>query len=258
MDRIAADREVGLMRRAIHANGGARFESAGEVVIRGWSGGLAWLSKRGRAFGDFEARCSTREQRTELVSYPRKGQRGVFDRSGVRIESSDGAILAERSDPREHFPGGRRLLRWDELDVLYFAGYAIWGYACCPFVFDWPGFETRELDPWNESGERWERLEVTFPEEVDAHSRLQTFYFDERSLLRRIDYDPEVFGKWVHSAHLCEGHRDFDGFVFPTRRRVRSRSRGNRVRRFPNFIRIDVSAVELRTAEAARVASSVS
>jgi hypothetical protein len=245
MNETTAVKGTDLVRRAIAAHGGRRFEAASEVVIRGWGGGLAPRSKRGRVIGDFEARCSTSEQRTELSPYPRKGQRGIFDHTGVRIESSDGAILAERADPRALFPGGRRQLWWDKLDFLYFAGYAMWGYACTPFIFAWPDVESREVEAWEEDGQRWQRLEVTFPKEMHVHSRRQTFYFDERDLLQRIDYDPELFGSWVHSAHICDEHRDFDGFVFPTRRRVYPRKRNNRVRRFPTFVRIDVSEVEL-------------
>jgi hypothetical protein len=235
-----------LVRRAVAAHGQGRFDAATEVVVRGWGGGLAPRSKRGRVIGDFEARCSTGEQRTVLSPYPRMGQRGIFDRTGVRIESDDGAILAERFNPRPRFPGGRRRLWWDELDFLYFAGYAMWGYACSPFVFTWPGVSSREIEPWEEEGERWRRLEVNFPQEMHVHSREQTFYFDDQDLLRRIDYDPEVFGSWVHSAHVCDEHRDFGGFVFPTRRRVYGRKRNNRVRRVPTFVRIDVTDVELR------------
>jgi hypothetical protein len=165
----------------------------------------------------------------------------------VRIESvGDGTVLAERADPRDRFPGGRRRLWWDRLDFLYFVGYAIWGYACTPFIFTWPGVETRELEPWEEGGRRWRRLEVTFPERMHVHSRVQTFYFDDRGLLGRLDYDPEVFGGWVRSAHLCAEHRDFDGLSFPTRRRVHPRRRDNRVRRFPTYVRLDIAQVELR------------
>jgi hypothetical protein len=236
-----------LLERAIGAHGGDRFRAASEIVVRGWAGGLAPRSKRGRALGDFEARCRTSEQHTAFASYPRKGLRGVFDRSGVRIESvADGAIVAARADPRAAFPGGRRQLWWDRLDFLYFAGYAMWGYACSPFVFEWPGFVTKEIDPWDERGERLRRLEVRFPDGMHVHSRRQVYYFDERGLLRRIDYDPQVFGKWVRSAHYCDEHREFDGIVFPTRRRVYGRRRDNTARRIPTFVRIDVSAVEVR------------
>jgi hypothetical protein len=235
-----------LLELALEAHGRERFERASEIVIRGWAGGLAPRSKRGRVLGEFEARCSTREQRTEFASYPRPGRRGVFEASGVRVESvADGTVLSARADPRAAFPGGRRLLWWDQLDFLYFAGYAIWSYACTPFVFTWPGVESRESEPWDEAGHRWRRLEVTFPEGMHVHSRRQRFYFDEQGLLARIDYDPEVFGKWVRSAHVCGEHRDFDGLRFPTRRRVYPRRRDNRVGRFPTFVRLDISQVEL-------------
>ena len=50
------------------------------------------------------------------------------------------------------------------------------------------GFEVRERGPWLEDRERWRRLVVRFPADVPAHSREQTYYFDEHGLLRRLDY----------------------------------------------------------------------
>jgi tetratricopeptide (TPR) repeat protein len=79
-------------------------------------------------------------------------------------------------------------LWWDDLDLLYFGGYALWGYTSAPFIFTRPGFELEEVEPWTEDGERWPGLRVRFPEDVPAHSREQTYYFDDRWLIRRNDY----------------------------------------------------------------------
>jgi hypothetical protein len=173
----------------------------------------------------------------------------VFTAQRVWIEEG-GAVVAERRDPRAVFPYGRRALWWDHLDLVYFAGYALWGYACAPFLFAQEGYEVRELGPWEEDGESWRRLAVTFPDGIPAHSREQVFYFDEAFLLRRGDYTAEVFGGWAKAAHYCGEHREFGGILFPTRRRVYPRARSNRPRRFPTLVRIDVDSVELTGARA--------
>jgi hypothetical protein len=247
IDAARTDSASDLLERAIAAHGGERFDRATEIVIRARAGGLAQRSKRfGRVIGDFEVRCSTREQRSVLSDYPRRGRRGVFERSEVRIESAeDGSVLARRADPRSLFPGGRRQLWWDDLDFLYFAGYAMWGYANAPFLLKRTDVDTREIEPWREGGRELRRVEAVFPPELQVHSRRQVFYFDDDGLLRRNDYDPEVFGGWVHSAHCADEHREFDGLVFATRRRVYGRRRNGTVRRFPTFIRIDVTEVEV-------------
>ncbi len=112
-------------------------------------------------------------------------------------------------------------LRWDDLDVLYFLGYALWNYAVTPYLFLWQGFETREGGVWQEpDGARWRRLHVTYPTSVPTHSREQTLYFDERGWLQRLDYTAEIFGQLARAAHYCSSHQVFDGLVFPTHRVV--------------------------------------
>jgi len=88
-------------------------------------------------------------------------------------------------------------------------------------VFLWAGFECREGPEWHEpDGSRWRTLHVRHPADFPTHSRDQTFYFDERGLLRRLDYTADVFGPLARGTHLCEDHQTFNGFVFPTHRVV--------------------------------------
>jgi len=238
---------VSLLEEAIAAHGGLeRWSAVDEVVLDARSGGAAPTMKlKRRAVARYRARISTREPRTVISPLPRPGQRGVFTADSVRIETDEGDVVAERRDARSRFPGGRRALWWDHLDLVYFAGYALWGYACAPFVFAREGFETREIEPWEEGGETWRRLAVTFPADVPAHSREQTFAFDRRGLLRRNDYTAEVFGRWARGAHYVSDHREFDGIVFPTRRRVYPRTRSGRRLPGPLIVRIDLDDVRL-------------
>jgi hypothetical protein len=241
-----------LLATALEAHGGAdRWVRIDEVVLDVRSGGFAPLVKgRRREIARYRGRFSTREPRAVLDPYPRPGQRGLFERDEVRIESEDGRVLERRPDPRSRF-GLRRKLWWDHLDMLHFAGYAMWNYACAPFLLAGEGFESREIEPWDEDGERWRRLAVRFPPTIPTHSREQVFHFDASGRLRRHDYTAEVFGGWAKAAHYCDEHREFGGIVFPTRRRVYPRSRSGRPRPVPLLVRIDIDSAELVACAAA-------
>jgi len=82
------------------------------------------------------------------------------------------------------------------------------------------GFALREGTPLQQGDEVWRSLVATFPPDIPTHSRQQTFYFDERGWLRRLDYTAEVIYSWAASSNLCADHKRFSGILVPTRRRV--------------------------------------
>ena len=154
------------MAQTIAAHGGAQlWEGAGEVRVEVSSGGLAFASKlQGRAVRGVDARVSTRGQHVTLSPYPGPGERGVLREDGsVRIETDAGEMIRVRENAREACAHLRHKLWWDRLDILYFATQALWTYVSTPFVFERDGYGVRELEPWNEDGELFRRLAVTFP-----------------------------------------------------------------------------------------------
>ena len=169
-----------------------------------------------------------------LDPFPRPGLIGHFNRQHVRIETRDEArIVAQRDLQRSADGKVMRRLVWDDLDLLYFLGYALWNYAVTPFVFLWTGFECREGAPLRESnGTVLRSLDVIYPHAFPAHSRNQRFYFDDAGLLRRIEYSAEVFGDWARAVHECDSHRAFDGLVIPRHRVVFARARRGHPLRF--------------------------
>ncbi len=236
-----------LLTAALEAHGGlTRWRSVREIRARLRSGGFALASKwKPRAFRAYEATISTAEPRVVVAPYPGPGRRGVFETAAVSIESGTGAVLARRGNPRAHFRGLRHALWWDHLDALHFAGYALWNYFTAPFLFLSPGIAAREIEPWEERGERWRRLHVTFPPGLPTHSRDQVFYFDGTGLLRRHDYTAEVFGGWAKAAHYSAEHASSAGLVFPRRRRVYPRRADGRPRPFPTLVWIDVDDLQI-------------
>ena len=97
---------------------------------------------------------------------------------------------------------------------------AVWNYLTAPFVFTYPDVEAKEIDPWQEAGETWRRLAVTFPPSNANHNPDQIFYYyDEKYMQRRLDYSPQVTGR-PPIAHYTHDPKTFDGFVFPARHLV--------------------------------------
>jgi hypothetical protein len=243
-DAVVGDGRA-LAEKAVAGHGGiTAWQQVEEVVVQVSSGGFAFASKfQGHAVRGVNARVATSGQQVLFEGYPSSGQRGVLEADGsVRIETPEGAVAAARASPRAAFGDLRHRLWWDRLDILYFATYAIWTYIATPFVFLREGYELRELDPWDERGESWRRLAVSFPEEVHTHSREQVFYIDDAGLIRRHDYTAEPFGGWARAAHYCFDHRSFDGLLLPTRRLVYPRRADNRPRSHPRLVWIEVSA----------------
>jgi hypothetical protein len=108
-----------------------------------------------------------------------------------------------------------------------------------------PGVVTQEIDPWNEEGEVWRRLQVTFPDTIAPHSRVQTYYFDsDTGLQRRLDYSPDVNGNPPLAQYTSE-HKDFNGLIVPTRRRVLLRRPDNTAIHERASILLDVTDVAL-------------
>jgi hypothetical protein len=234
-----------LLRLAIEAHGGEeRWREVGALDLRYTAGGLGFAMKmRGLRPKRFDAHVDTDAPRATLRSFPKPGRRGLLDGQAVRIETDTGELVASRERPADEFRKPRRLVRWDDLDLLYFGGYAIWGYATAPFHLMRDDVELAELEPWHEDGETWRRLRARYPPEIPVHSREQVFHFDEHGLLRRNDYTAKAFGSRAHAAHYSYDHRTFDGLVFPMRRRVHPRRGHGRPLRAVTIIAIEVESV---------------
>ena len=61
--------------------------------------------------------------------------RTSFEPHRVAIETMDGHVIQERLTPRDSFAGHALDTPWDQLQLAYFAGYAMWTYLTTPFVF---------------------------------------------------------------------------------------------------------------------------
>lgn len=75
-----------------------------------------------------------------------------------------------------------------------------------------------------------------------AHTRQQTYYFDEAGLLRRLDYAVDILGGGPAVNYPSE-YREFDGIMVPTRRRVYVRNPDGSPVRDPISIAIEITNV---------------
>jgi hypothetical protein len=171
--------------------------------------------------------------------------RWIFSKDRVWIEHRDGWIAEERSSPRAAFAGHVRNTPWDRLHLTYFLGYAIWNYLTAPFLFTTPGFDAHELDAHVEGRQTWRVLEVIYPDNIPAHTKTQKLYFDDAFMLKRLDYVTDVLGGVA--AHYCYDPVTVDGLVFPTFRRVVTRTPEGPLLSGRTSFALDYTSLEVRT-----------
>ncbi|PTB52857.1 hypothetical protein M431DRAFT_557419 [Trichoderma harzianum CBS 226.95] len=168
--------------------------------------------------------------------------RGYFDYDRTWLEARDGSVIKEYKQNRSSFKDHVRTTQWDDLQLTYFISYAMCNYLSIPFLFIRPDFTTRELEPHTEGRDNWRVLEVTYPDGFPTHTKVQKFYFDDKDfLLRRMDYVTDV-AKGV-AAHYCWDHKNIDGLVFPTLRRIVRRNGDVAVFNGPSGFVIDYTNV---------------
>ncbi len=195
------------------------------------------------------AYISTKTQRVAFhhfgLRHDEPDLRWVWTPDRVWIERADGCILDSRDEPRQHFSGYEYSSVWDDLDVLYFSGYALWNYFLAPYYFSWPQFSTRELDSHSKSGKIWRVLEVTYPDHFPTHCKVQKYYFDDHHQLRRLDYYAEVTKGMA--AHYCFDEKEIEGLFFPMLRRV-LRNIDGETPGGPSMVLLNIHSIVLRHA----------
>ncbi len=236
-----------LLDQVLDAHGGLdNWRRVATIDLRlSIRGGLADLKRPAGGLKDAHIRLDTRRQHTMITPYPAPGSRGRFADGVVTIESEAGETKQTLAEPRRSFAGHDLLTPWTPEQFLYFVGYAFHNYVTMPFLLTQNGVVLEELAPHEEHGETWRALKATFPADLHVHYPVQTFYFDSRGYLVRNDYAPEVSGGGA-ASHYTFDHRVFDGFVFPTHRRVVRRDGENRtLLTAPSIFILEVGSVVL-------------
>ncbi|MHB9856055.1 hypothetical protein ACSYGO_43385 [Streptomyces krungchingensis] len=232
-----------LVTTVIEAHGGlARYNRFSSATVHFRLGGSLWrLKGQEGTLSQGTVRLSLLRQYASHHPFTAAGLWTSVTARRVAVETVGCEVTAERFDPRASFPSDAHAA-WDDLQLAYFTGYAMWTYLTSPFTFGSPGFRSVELPPVVEEGEIWRRLEVTFPEHIATHCRRQVFFFDSDGLLRRHDYTPEVVNAGP-AAHYPSAYEEFDGIMVPTRRRVYRLGADGTVFREQKLVTIDIDSV---------------
>jgi hypothetical protein len=238
-----------LLNEVLISHGGAeRWQSVKSIAAHGGVVGLLPKRFAGNRLAHATFEVQVGKQHTVLHDFPEAGKRAVFDEGTVRIETSHGEKLDARTDARSAFfglSGVRRNFHWDPLDVAYFAGYASWNYLTSPLLLTRDGVSVTDGGTCHMRGEIWRRLEVRFPRKLHTHCERQTFYVDAEGLIRRHDFVAQPVGSWARAALYCDQHREFDGLIFPTRRRVFPRGLGRQVLFRPTLLALEFQEIEI-------------
>jgi hypothetical protein len=210
-----------LLAFAIEAHGGMeRWNSFTSLAAEVSIDGAIWhLKQQAGLLADKVFDIDTHNQHVIITPFMRDDLRSVFAPGLLTLESGDGTVEESRESPEASFSGQTADSPWDKFHVAYFASEALWTYLTSPFLYTYPGFETEEIDPWQEDGEEWRRLRVTFPDYIKSHTKTQVTHFGSDGLVRRHDYTVDILGG-TPGANYPTGYREFQGLMMPTKRRI--------------------------------------
>ena len=240
-----------LLDEVLDSHGGLeRWRTARTIHARVRSGGLLIRTRvPGNRFADYHVTVHVHEARAVLDPFPSTGQRGVFEGGAARIESHDGQVISSRANARSAFfgrSGLRRNIRWDPLDSVYFAGYAMWNYLTAPYLLTREDIDVSEGETWQQGGDT-SAARRALPT-GDRHTLVPPdLLLRRRGHLRRHDYVAEVIGRWARAAQYCADPVHAGGLVFPTRRRVYPIGPGNRSLPFPTLVSMRLTEVRVET-----------
>ncbi len=242
-----------LLDRVLDVHGGlADWKEVTAVTAHLSLGGAFWGWKGWpEVYAHQTVKLDTRREHITFEPFTHRDRVSVLDVSPglpeqVEIRTTGGRVIETRDNPRASFPAYGNDTPWDAVQVAYFTSAAMWNHLTAPFVFTYPGVGTREIEPWDEDGQRWRRLAVRFPPSIAGHNREQVFYYDAGYHQRRIDYRPEVTGSPI--AHYTYEPRTFDGFLFYRLQLVHLRGADNVADKEFAPITIDIHSVELTRA----------
>lgn len=235
-----------LLDHVIEAHGGmARWNSFTTLSAHLSQGGILWpLKGKAGLLDEVDIRIELHRPWTSHSPFGAPQRRTAVTPDRVVIETTDGAAVEDVQAPRASFSGHQLDTPWNDSQLAYFVGYAIWNYFTMPFTLAGPGFSMVELPTWHEDGQPLRRLQVTFPAHIATHSPVQTFYFSDDGLLRRHDYEVDISGG-APAAHYLSAHETVQGIVVPTKHMIYVRDADGGHQPEPVVVSINASAITL-------------
>jgi hypothetical protein len=234
-----------LLELAVKAHGGLeRWNKVTSVNVAASITGAIWFVKsKGDVLKNVIMTIATKKERV-TTDFPGQDKRTIFEPARIVMEKTNGTLIDTRDDPEKSFRGQQRETPWDDIDVAYFCGEALWTYLNTPFLYTHEGFATEEVSSIQVEGEKWRRLKVTFPDSVKSHSREQISCFGPDGLLRRHDYTVDILGGATGLNYASE-YRDVDGIIVPTKRRIYAYEGDYQIVKEPLLVAIDMGEISL-------------
>ena len=227
--------------RALKAYGGeAVWKDAIAVDSTVTVGGLLFQLKGRNIPPHAKITVDVKRPHTVIDPVDQSGDIGVLDGFSVMILSPSGSIVEQRADAREHLQNASVTTQWDRLNLVYFLGYAFWGYYSLPNQLMRTDIQWTEL--------RDGLLQADYGTNLPVHSRIQRFWFDTNTgLLRRNDYTPVAAARDARAANVVFEHEVSNGIRYTSKRRVKMTfGQYGWALPFPDFITIDVEHWQLR------------
>jgi hypothetical protein len=234
-----------LLNMAVEAHGGLdRWSAVKTIDVELSITGAIWHVKgRPDVLRDIAMRVEAGRERV-VTTFADKDVRTTFEPDRVLIEQKDGTLIENRDNPERSFTDQPAEAPWDDVQVAYFSGEALWTYLNTPFLYTQPGFETEEIAPIEADGEKWRRLKVTFPDRVKSHTREQISCFGPDGLLRRHDYTVDILGG-ATGLNFALDYMNVDGIMIPRQRRVYAYEGDYQIVKDPVLVAIDMTKVTL-------------
>jgi hypothetical protein len=234
-----------LLDLAVKAHGGLdRWNRVKAIKVAASITGAIWFVKgKGDVLKNVVLTAQTRNERV-TVDFPGQDKRAIFEPTRIVIEKVDGTVIEARDNPEKSFEGQKRETPWDDIQVAYFVGEALWTYLNTPFLYTHDGFLAEEISSIQVEGETWRRLKITFPDDVKSHSKEQISCFGPDGLLRRHDYTVDILGG-ATGLNYASDYRDVDGIIVPAKRRVYAYKGDYQLVKEPLLVGIDMGEISL-------------
>lgn len=224
------------IHKAVEAYGGkSLWQSASKIRAVVSASGWAFTIKRRPPIKHAQFLCHVHEPIAQLssVGSTSNGDVWLLEGEDVSRVSQGGESVDARKQARSYFPFGRRLLRWDDLDMAYFANYAFWNYLTLPALLMNSTITWSEVKPGV--------LSACFPTLLPTHSSKQQFTFSsETGLLDRYDYTAEVMAPFANAVNVVKEHSVMGGVYVASKRAVTPRGPFGSVLRAPLLVDINV------------------
>ena len=240
-----------LLELALKAHGGLeRWNRIKSIQVAASITGAIWFVKgKGDVLKNVVLTAETQKERL-IVDFPGQDTLAIFEPGRIVIETANGTLIEARDNPEKSFEGQQRETPWDDIQVIYFVGEALWTYLNAPFLYAREGFTTEEIESIQVEGETWRRLKVTFPDNVKSHTKEQISCVGPDGLLRRHDYTVDILGG-ATGLNYASDYRNVEGIMVPTKRRVYAYEGDYQLVKEPLLVAIDMGEITVAAAQSA-------